>query len=87
MQSDDRFHEDGLAGTGLTNNHIDLTVIHFGRDMVEDDIAVKNLHNIFEGNHRSSLVSTKSANSMMMDELTTAEVEALPTSSAPPRTE
>ena len=85
MDTDQRFEQHGLAATRLTDNHVHLAVLKRSTDMIQHrDAVLKRLNYVYSLNHSSNRDSTRSNSRMMMLEFTTAFVEALPTSSAPP---
>lgn len=47
VQTDDGLHQDGLARTGLTDDHVALTIVHVGIDIVQNDVSVKTLMYVF----------------------------------------
>ena len=86
MQADDGFHQHRFARAGLADNHVAMTVVHLRRDVVQDYMPVKTLMYVLHCYHDNiSLVRKISRKRIITLELTTALVEALPTSSAPPR--
>ena len=86
VQTYQTFHQNGLAGTGLTDDHVHFSVPHYGTHVVQNHVPVKTLYYIFYFNHSSNLLKTRSRKRIIMLLLTTAFVLARPTSSAPPRT-
>ena len=89
MESNDGLHQYRFAAAGLSDNHVALTIEHLGGDTIQYDMAVKTLMNVFYRNHQLniSLVKKISRKRITTIDLTTAFVDALPTSSAPPRAE
>ena len=86
MKPNDRFHQHSFAAARLPNNHVALAIKHLGRDIIQYHMIVKTFMNIFYRNHQLSISFVKkiSRNRITTMDLTTAFVDALPTSSAPP---
>ena len=86
-KTDEAFHEHRLAGAAFTNDKIGMAALERSIYIEENALPVKPFAYVSGLYHCSrSLVRITSISSINMELDTTAEVDALPTSSAPPDT-